>query len=203
MAEQDTDRVLEIIREFANVGAGNAATALASLLDMEVVNDVTTCTVHPLSEVAKSLGGGDQIVAGIYTQLCGDLRSGVLVILPRESAEILLQHMTKEKADLANLNALQVSALRETGNICLCWYLVAVSKMISTDLVPAPPDATIDMLGAVLDLPLAQLGRSVDTVIVIHTQFKSMEKDFDGYFLMLPEDQMLKVILERMGENFR
>lgn len=203
MRKTDESKVLDIVSEFANIGAGNAATALASLLDIEVVNEVTSCSMLPISEVAEKLGGPEQVVAGVYTQLCGDLRGGVLVIFSADSAISLIDHVTKEPSDLSRLTDIQSSALREIGNICLCWYLVAVSRMIHTDLIPAAPDATVDLLGAVLDLPLAHAGIQVDTVIAVHTVFKSRDKAFDGYFLLLPEEQMLDEILERMGDPER
>jgi chemotaxis protein CheC len=203
MDEKSTEAVLEIIREFANVGAGNAATALASLLDMELVNEVTSCKILPFSEVGMWLGGSEEVVAGTYTQLCGDLRGGVLVVFPTKSAITIVEHLAGERANMADLSPIQVSALCEVGNICLCWYLVAVSKMIDTDLIPAPPGAAVDLLGAVLDIPLASLGASVDTVIAVHTVFKGTERSFEGYFLLLPENKMLTTIMERMGEAFR
>ena len=196
-------RVIDIITEFANIGAGSAATALSSLLDVELMNDATTCQIMPLADVPQYLGGANQVVAGTYTYLCGDLKSGVLVVLPQESAIALLEHLTKEKVDLSSLNQIQHSALREVGNICLCWYLIAVSKMIDIDMIPAPPDATVDMLGAVLDMPLASLGAKVDTVIAVHTSFRALDRQFEGYFLMLPEESTLKLILDRMGEAAR
>jgi chemotaxis protein CheC len=194
-------RVIDVITEFANIGAGSAATALSSLLDVELMNDVTTCEILPLSKVSDYLGGASQVVAGTYTYLCGDLKSGVLVVLPGDSAIILLEHLTKEHVDLSNLNQLQLSALKEVGNICLCWYLIAVSKMIDVDMIPAPPDATVDLLGAVMDIPLASLGAKVDTVIAVHTSFKALDRQFEGYFLMLPEESTLKLILDKMGED--
>ncbi len=201
MPYDDASKALEIVREFANIGAGNAATALASLLDMELVNEVTSCRLLQISEVAEWLGGAEQVVAGTYTQLCGDLRSGVLLVFPHESAKTLIRHLSKEEADLSGLSQIQTSAICEAGNICLCWYLVAVSKMIDTDLIPAPPGATVDLLGAVLDIPLATLGTTVDHVIAVHTVFKGVDQVFEGYFLMLPENKMLETIMDRMGES--
>ena len=201
MDESNTETVLGIIKEFANVGAGNAATALASLLDMELINEVTSCNIMPLSNIGEWLGGNDKVVAGTYTQLCGDLRSGVLVVFPRESAVTIVEHLAGEDTDLVDLNPIQLSALCEVGNICLCWYLVAVSKMIDTDLIPAPPGAAVDLLGAVLDIPLAALGASVDSVVAVHTVFKGRERSFEGYFLLLPEDLMLKTILDKVGDT--
>jgi len=198
MTDEKPGRALEIIKEFANIGAGSAATALGTMLDVDLMNDVTSCTIMPLSKVPEWLGGAEKIVAGTYTQLCGSMKSGILVVLPSESAIMLLKHLTKEQVDLSKLNELQRSCLKEVGNICLCWYLVAVSKMVDIDMIPAPPDATVDLLGAVLDMPLAALGAKVDTVLAVHTCFKALDKEFEGYFLMLPEDQTLKVILDRM-----
>ena len=198
MREEDSERAIEIIREFANIGAGNAATALASLLDMELVNEVTACRMLPISEVAESLGGAEKIVAGTYTQLCGDFRSGVLVVFPKESAETIVRHLSGEDVDLSSLSSLQTSALCEVGNICLCWYLVAVSRMTDGDLIPAPPGAAVDLLGAVLNIPLAALGAAVDQVIAVHTVFRGVERSFEGYFLMLPEDGMLETIMSKV-----
>lgn len=199
MTDEKAGMVLEVIMEFANIGAGSAATALSSLMDVELMNEVTSCNILPMSKVSDWLGGADQIVAGTYTYLCGDLKSGILVVLPNKSAVTLLEHLTKEKADLAALTEIQKSALKEVGNICLCWYLIAVSKMIDIDMIPAPPDATVDMLGAVLDIPLASLAQKVDTVLAVHTCFKGIDEEFEGYFLMLPEESTLKLILERMA----
>jgi chemotaxis protein CheC len=199
VTDEKAGKVLEVIMEFANIGAGSAATALSSLMDVELMNEVTSCNILPMSKVSDWLGGPDQIVAGTYTYLCGDLKSGILVVLPRKSAATLLEHLTKEKVNLASLTEIQKSALKEVGNICLCWYLIAVSKMIDIDMIPAPPDATVDMLGAVLDIPLATLAQKVDTVLAVHTCFKGIDEEFEGYFLMLPEESTLKLILERMA----
>jgi chemotaxis protein CheC len=199
VTDEKAGKVLEVIMEFANIGAGSAATALSSLMDVELMNEVTSCNILPMSKVSDWLGGPDQIVAGTYTYLCGDLKSGILVVLPRKSAVTLLEHLTKEKVDIASLTEIQKSALKEVGNICLCWYLIAVSKMIDIDMIPAPPDATVDMLGAVLDIPLASLAQKVDTVLAVHTCFKGIDEEFEGYFLMLPEESTLKLILERMA----
>jgi len=200
LTDSSRGRVIDVITEFANIGAGSAATALSSLLDVELMNDATTCEILPLAKVSDYLGGAKQVVAGTYTYLCGDLRSGVLVVLPSDSAVALLEHLTKEKVQLSALNNIQLSALKEVGNICLCWYLIAVSKMIDVDMIPAPPDATVDLLGAVLDIPLASVGAKVDTVIAVHTSFKAIDRQFEGYFLMLPEESTLKLIMSRMGE---
>ncbi|UCE91445.1 MAG: chemotaxis protein CheC [Methanobacteriota archaeon] len=203
MDERDSEAALEMIKEFANIGAGNAATALAALMDVELVNEVTSARMLPLSDVAEWLGGEQQIVAGTYTQLCGDLKSGVLVIFPQDSAQALISHVSKEEADLSSLSRVQASALCEVGNICLCWYLVAVSRMIDTDLIPAAPCGAVDLLGAVLDIPLATLGVSVDRVIAVHTVFRGVERAFEGYFLLLPEKDTLGTIICKMGDQCR
>jgi len=199
MTAERERNILEVVREFANIGAGNAATALASILETELMNEVPSCEILPLTDVPDWLGGGDRIVAGVYTHLCGELKSGLLLVFPEESANSLLARMTKEKeVDLSSLDALQLSALREAGNICLCWYLMAVSKMIDLDIIPAPPDATVDFLGAVMDMPLASLGIRADKVLVVRTVFNAVDAKFEGYFLMLPEQNTLNLMMDRI-----
>jgi hypothetical protein len=39
-------------------------------------------------------------------------------------------------------------------------------------------------------------------VIAVHTYFKGVDRRFEGYFLLLPEEQMLKEVLEKMGAKF-
>lgn len=190
--------VLEVVREFANIGAGNAATALASILETEMMNEVPACEILPLTEVPGWLGGENEVVAGVYTHLCGELKSGLLLVFPGESAKELLNRMTKEKVDLASLDEFQLSALREAGNICLCWYLMAVSKMIDMDMIPAAPDATVDLLGAVMDMPLASLGIKAETVLAIRTVFNALDTKFEGFFLMLPEQNTLDLMMDRI-----
>jgi len=198
MTAERERNILEVVREFANIGAGNAATALASILETELMNEVPSCEILPLTDVPEWLGGGDRIVAGVYTHLCGELKSGLLLVFPQESASALLTRMTKGEVDLSSLDALQLSALREAGNICLCWYLMAVSRMIDLDIIPAPPDATVDLLGAVMDMPLASLGIRADTVLAVRTVFNAVDAKFEGYFLMLPEQNTLNLMMDRI-----
>ena len=167
--------------------------------------------VAMIFEILEAAGRGPSVITG--GALIALQKKGLTGNAFRGESDILVVEADESDGSLVNyrpavgvfLNLtkdhLEVSALREIGNICLCWYLVAVSKMIDSDLIPAPPDATVDLLGAVLDLPLAHVGVKVDTVIAVHTVFKSFQKEFDGYFLLLPEEQMLDVILEKMGDG--
>jgi len=63
MTDEKAGRAIEIIREFANIGAGSAATALSYLLDVELMNDVTSCDILPIAKVSEWLGGADKVVA--------------------------------------------------------------------------------------------------------------------------------------------
>jgi len=55
------------------------------------------------------------------------------------------------------------------------------------------------MIGAVIDLPLIQLGKVADSALVIMTNFKGEVNEIEGIFLMLPEPESRRIIAERLG----
>lgn len=62
---------LDVLREIGNIGAGNAATALAKLLDKRIEMRVPQIRIMRFSEVSDVLGGAETPVIGILLQLQG------------------------------------------------------------------------------------------------------------------------------------
>ena len=56
----------DVLREIGNIGAGNATTALAQLLNTKVDMHVPKVDLLEFSEVGAAMGGEEQIMAGIY-----------------------------------------------------------------------------------------------------------------------------------------
>jgi len=190
---------IDALTEAGNIGAGHAATSLSKLLREHIMNKSTNSQFIPLSQVPEALGGAEKAVAGVYTTLEGELAGGLLMLFPDESAKTLVRLLTDSELEGYELTDFQASLLSEVGNICLCWYISAISKMIGLDITPSPPVAAYDMIGAVIDLPLIQLGKVADSALVIMTNFKGEVNEIEGIFLMLPEPESRRIIAERLG----
>lgn len=201
MPEDEEFSTIEIdaLTEAGNIGAGHAATSLSKLLREHVMNKSSTSMVIPLEQVPDAIGGAEKIAAGIYATFEGELNGGLLMLFPEESAKNIIKVLGNEELSDNRLTEFQTSLMSEVGNICLCWYISAISKMIGIEIMPSTPLAAYDMIGAVIDLPLIQLGRVSNIAMVIMTTFQGEVHEIEGIFIMLPEPESQQKIVKLLG----
>ncbi len=85
---------MDVLKELANIGLGNAVTSLSQMLEEERVNmEVPIVTILPLQEVPDFLGGAEKPVVGIYIQSAGDISLTILFVLTMESAGNLVSSL--------------------------------------------------------------------------------------------------------------
>lgn len=191
--------VKDALTEAGNIGAGHAATSLSKMLRENIMNSSSTSKMVPIHKVPEALGGAEKIVAGVYTTFSGELTGGILMLFPEQSVNTISKILCDSEIRDTQLTEIQNSMLCEIGNICLCWYLDAIGKMIGIDIIPTPPVAAYDMIGAVIDLPLIELGKVADSAFVILTEFKGEVHEIEGIFLLLPEPESQKEMAKRLG----
>ena len=98
----------------------------------------------------------------------------------------------------ADFSEMEMSALKEIGNIVSGSYLTAISKLTNLKMISTIPEMTIDMIGALLSVPASEFGKYGDKLLLIQSQFGEM--DFvDGYFLMIPELESYDMLLDSLG----
>src|SRR5882724_10819062 len=107
---------LDALREVGNIGAGNAMTALATMLDHCVDMSVPHVGLVPLSEFTQLTGGGESIAACIYLPVEGDAPGHVAFILPERSALCLADELLGQApGSSTQLGDMECSALMEVG----------------------------------------------------------------------------------------
>lgn len=195
---------LDALREIGNIGAGNAATALAQMINGKIDMTVPQAKILPFADVPELIGGADQHVVGIYLSVAGSAPSSILFLLPVGSACVLIDMlMGRNYGDttIDNINEMEMSAMMEVGNILSATYLNALVMFTQLSLIPSVPALGIDMAGAIIDAILAQFGEVADHVLVLETEFKRDELDIVGHFFLLPEPGSLNTILASLGVN--
>lgn len=193
---------LDILREIGNIGSGNAATALAQLLNAKIDMNVPQVNILPFAEVPDLVGGADLHVVGLFLVATGSAPASILFLLPVDKACLLVDMlMGKEwgKTNPSDLSDMDISALMELGNIICATYLNALAMFTQLDFRPSVPALGIDMAGAILNAVLAQFGAVADHVLVLETEFKRGEQEIVGHFFLLPEPGSLDVILASLG----
>ena len=62
--EQLTNQYFDVLKELGNIGAGNATTALAQMIDCKVDMSVPQVRLLEFQELGDIVGGDDQIMVG-------------------------------------------------------------------------------------------------------------------------------------------
>ncbi len=186
----------DVLREIGNIGAGNATTALAQMLGCKVDMAVPQVRLLEFSEVGTIMGGEEQIMAGIYLMVEGDITGSILFLLNKESARKLVSKLMGMEVTGEEPSEMEQSALKEIGNIITASYLNSLSMLTQLVIYPSVPALSIDMAGAILSVPAIEFGTMGDKLLLIQTQFF---EGLDGYFILVPDLESYDRILSALG----
>ncbi len=191
---------LDVLREIGNIGAGNAATALAKMLDKKIDMKVPQIKVMKFAEVNEVLGGAETLVVGILLGVMGDIKGNILFMLDTRSAQLLVNILLGQSLDKElEFDELNMSALREVGNILSGSYLTALSALTNLTIVSDVPALAVDMAGAILSVPAIEFGRHSDTVLYIENEFTDGMDSVIGDFFLIPDEVSYVRLLEALG----
>ncbi|MBU0633633.1 MAG: chemotaxis protein CheC [Candidatus Omnitrophica bacterium] len=193
-----TDIQLDALREMGNIGSGNAATSLSQLITETVNISVPAVKIMPLKEVSFFLGGPEKLVYIVYLEVLREMQGTMLTIFTPESASFLGKKLFK-KTEVDLQEEISQSALREVGSILCGSYLSALSQIVGITSVASVPVMASDMLGAVLDFILVEIGQVADEVILIETELLVAGTKLECSQLYLPKPEALEKILGAIG----
>jgi chemotaxis protein CheC len=191
---------LDVLKEIGNIGAGNAATALAKLLNKKVDMKVPQIRIMGFGEVNEVLGGAETPVVGILLAVLGDISGYILFVLEQSAANMLVNILMSKKPDEElEYNEITLSALKEVGNILTSSYLSALSSLTGLNIKPDVPALAIDMAGAILSVPAIEFGKTTDTVLYIETEFIEGKDSVIGDFFLVPDTESYIRLLDTLG----
>jgi len=194
---------IDVLKEIGNIGAGNAATALAKMLRRKVDMDVPKVKVLKFQEVSEILGEADIPVVGLLLRVMGDIKGSIMFILENEAARIwvniLMGKPQTEKKGYLNFDEIEVSALKEIANILSGSYLSALSSLTGLNILPSVPELAIDMAGAILSVPAIEFGKLGDSVLYIETEYLEGDTRVVGDFFLVPDFDSYDVLLKALG----
>ena len=191
--ENMTSQYYDILKEIGNIGAGNATTALATMLQSKVEMRVPQVRLLEFSEMGRLLGGEEQVMAGVYLAIDGDITGSIMFLVKEEVARHLVKKLLGDLApgDYTEgvMSDMEMSALKEISNIIIGAYLNALSSMMNLTITPSIPDLCVDMAGAILSVPAIEFGELGDEMLLIQSQIYD-EVSIDGFFIMVPNMEL-------------
>ena len=201
--EKLEDSQFDVLKEIGNIGAGNATTALATMLNIKVDMSVPNVALLPFDNISSFIGSEEQTVVGILLEIQGDIDGMMMFLFDMRSAHhlvnsLMMRDVHQDENGMADFSEMEMSALNEIGNIVSGSYLSALSGLTGMKMVSSVPALSIDMLGALLSVPAIEFGKYGDKLLMIQSEFG--EDDFvTGYFLLIPELESYDKILTSLG----
>ncbi len=196
---QVNDMYFDVLKEIGNIGAGNATTAISNLLNMKVNMDVPKVEFLTFQELPTAISAEEETVVGIYLELESDIGGSMMFLLKMESAYYLVNRLMGRPDDYAGeFNEMDLSAIKEIGNIISGSYLSALSGMTKMVITSSVPYLAIDMAAAILSIPAIQFGQYGDNALLIQTEFGDDVK-IQGFFILMPDVESYDKILTSLG----
>ena len=197
--QQINDMYVDVLRELGNIGAGNATTAIASMLSIRINMNVPKVALMEASKMGSSICPEDEIIVGVFLEVQGNIEGSMMFLLKMDSAYYLVNRLMGRDVNYqGDFDEMDLSALKEIGNIIAGSYLSALSAMTNLVITPSIPYLAVDMAASILSVPAIEFGRYGEHALLIETEFGN-EVMINGYFILMPERSSYEKILQALG----
>ena len=191
---------IDVLTEVGNIGAGNAMTALSSMIGQMVDIEVPAVNILGFQEAIDYAGGPEKTVVGIIVPIKDDIEGEILFLLENDIVELVVStFFGTSDIDLLNLSPDMTSALTELGNIMAASYVNAIAELTGMKIEVEIPMLSIDMLGAIMSVPAAQMGQLSDKLLYIDNLMLIDKVSVKSKMMLLPTVESLDKLLRSLG----
>ncbi|OYT28107.1 hypothetical protein B6U98_05590 [Thermoplasmatales archaeon ex4572_165] len=191
----------DALQEMANIGAGNASTALSQMIQRKIQMGIPKAELINLEDVTNHIEK-EQEVVGIFLRISKELPSYVMLLIPKDSAFSIADELLQRQHDssVEILSEIDKSSLSELGNVIMCAFFDSLSELFQMSLIPGPPKIAYDMPDAIIDYVLIQIGQVANQILFFNVDLKEEDKkNFKIDMLLIPEPQSIDIILDKLG----
>lgn len=197
--EEVNNMYLDVLREIGNIGAGNATSAIANMLGMKIDMNVPNVRLMEVSKLGLAVGAEDETIVGIFLEVENDIEGSMMFLLDIPSARYLVNKlMMMDTPNDQPFGEMELSALKEVGNIIAGSYLSALASLTGLVIAPSIPYIAVDMAASILSVPAIEFGQFGDNALLIQTEICA-DVQINGYFILMPEQDSYEKILTSLG----
>jgi chemotaxis protein CheC len=200
---QLTKEGIEALEKMAQKGAENASTALSQLINQGVEMRALAVRALPVEKIPEIIGSPEDMVTTVIMEVRGEVNGNMMLVYSQQSAINVADFLAKRELGVTTqLDELDKSALKESGNIISGSFLSAISNYLSINMVESIPDIATDMLKATVDFVLTRFAKTKASEAVafeidfeMGTTVTVTTKKIKAYFvLLLDVESAAKVI---------
>ncbi|WP_247893714.1 chemotaxis protein CheX [Azospirillum endophyticum] len=186
----------DAIAELFNIGMGEPAAALSSMLGEEVHLSVPSFAVSTRARITGEVGGdleGGQPVCAVRGAFTGPFTGEALLIFPERGMLALVGRLIPVDPAAEAPGEMEQDALTEIGNIILNGCLASLSNLIGGELSGTVP-------GYRAGEPAAVIGSATDPVLFVRIDMALAAGDARGHALFLLDIASLDAFREAIRQ---
>lgn len=190
---------LDVLMEVGNIGSGNAATALSTMLSSKIMMQIPSIRLLDFAKTPKYLGGEDNVVAGVLVRVNGDIHGMMFHAFQKDFINQLLGGFLGSHIDsLDELDEMGKSVLNEVANITSAAYVNALSLLTDMVIDIMPPEQHITTIGELVKIPREELSDLSQDVLFLEQDLFLDNGNVEGNMIFIPQKDSLEVLLERL-----
>lgn len=193
----------DVLMEIGNIGTGNAVTSLSQMLSRQIDMERPVVKILEFNEVPELLGGMEETRVGVLLEIKGDINGMFMFLISEPFLQVMLEGLLgMDVKDIHELDSLSLSAVGEIGNIMCCSYINALTRMMDIKVDVSVPDICVDMIGAILSVPMIHFASISDELLLIEDRYHFGDTSVISHVLFLPEIDSLERIFHALGEDY-
>ena len=155
------DMQLDVLREIGNIGAGNATTALAKLVNAKIDMGGPKVALVDFPNLATTIGNEEDLMVAVLVTLSGDIKGMMMFMMDKKSTIFLIGQMLAGSGMEVgeDFGDMEMSVISELGNIISGSYLTALSSLLNMSIDMSIPYTAVDMAAAIISVPAIEFGR--------------------------------------------
>lgn len=169
--------------EIFNISVGQAANAMSSMVNEEVLLNVPEIRFLSRTEAANMIdGSGQQRICSVSQNFEGEFTGEAMLMFPEENSLEIVRLMIGKTIPLSHMTELEQDALSEVGNIILNACVATLSDLLRHDFSCSLP---ILRFGTGQSVFAEAASVTQDIVMFLQIQFRIEQLNTDGYLVFL------------------
>jgi chemotaxis protein CheC len=183
--------------ELVSKGTTNSMSSLSQMVGQDISVASFALRQVPVAQISNLMGGPESMSVGIYLTVSGSAEGHIMLMYePKMACGFVDMLMELPHGSTKTLGEMEQSALGEMGNVVGSAFLSILADSTGLDLRPSPPTIMMDMAGALLDIICADILLTQDDAFVAETTFRAPDREISGMFFIIPNENLLRVLLE-------
>ena len=207
-----TDLQKDALKEIGNIGAGNAANALAGLINRRVDINIPSVQIIDLDEYIGDIAKNNYKLFTAWSNITGDNNATILIMFKISDVlkivSMMMEGMEEAKTEFSeddiksidDLPEIYTSALSELGNILANHYSLALGNLLELHLRTDPPGMSIDVGKQLHETIANKIGVFTGLSLLVATTIMIKDLMASGFCIFIPDPITMDKMIEALSQ---